>query len=179
MRRRSWVANCIALGLAAGFLEPLESTSIQLIQTAIGRLISLFPDRGFASSIASEYNRLTALEYEGIRDFLVLHYTATKRDDTPFWREMRHMQVPANLMYRRSLFERIGRTATMESETFQPASWLSIYAGNRIVPTRHEPVADTFDQNRLARHFEDVKGALGRIVPGMPTHIADLAKRCP
>ena len=179
MRRRSWVGNCIALGLAAGFLEPLESTSIHLIQTGIARLLSLFPDRDFDPAVAREYNRLTALEYEQIRDFIVLHYAASQRDDTPFWREVRSTPLPPDLSHRRALFAETGRTNVQDGETFQPASWLSIYAGNGIWPARHEPLADIYPQDQLERHFAKVRSMLANVVPTLPAHVAYLAKRCP
>ncbi len=167
-RTQAWVGNCLALGLAAGFLEPLESTSIHLVQTALGRLFALFPDRDSDPAISAEYNRLTALEYERVRDFLVLHYAASRREDTPFWRDCRAMSLPETLTYKRDLFVKTGRVAMMEEETFLPPSWLAIYAGLQVWPERYEPVVDIFAAGDKVGHFEAMRASIRKSVETLP-----------
>jgi tryptophan 7-halogenase len=173
-RTSAWVGNCLALGDAAGFLEPLESTGIHLVQTALGRLFALFPDRDFDPAISAEYNRLTALEYERVRDFLVLHYAASKRDDAPLWRHCRSVQPPETLAHKRDLFARAGRIVTLEEETFAPASWLAVYTGLGVRPERHEPVIDIFGSATVAASFEAMPGVIRKAVETLPAHAAYL-----
>jgi tryptophan halogenase len=169
-RSRAWVGNCLALGLAAGFLEPLESTSIHFIQTGLGRLFAHFPDRDLDPAISAEYNRLTALEYEHVRDFLVLHYSATRREDTPFWRACRSMIVPESLAYRQDVFQRTGRVITLEGETFLPPSWLALFAGHRIWPERYEPFPDLLPGAELESRFGAMKSMIRSAVETLPAH---------
>lgn len=169
-RRQAWIGNCVALGLAAGFLEPLESTSIHLVQTGLGRLFALFPDRDFDPAISAEYNRLTALEYERVRDFLILHYAASKREDAPFWCDCRAMSVPETLTYKRDLFARTGVIAMLEEETFLPASWLAIYAGLHVWPERYEPVVDLLSPGDVASRFEAMRAGIRKAVEMLPAH---------
>jgi tryptophan halogenase len=169
-RTQAWVGNCLALGLAAGFLEPLESTSIHLVQTALGRLFALFPDRDFDPAISSEYNRLTALEYERVRDFLILHYAASKREDAPFWRYCRAMPLPETLVYKRDLFARTGVIAMLEEETFLPASWLAIYAGLHVWPERYQPIADVLATGDVASRFAAMRVSIRKAVETLPAH---------
>jgi len=169
-RIQAWVGNCVALGLAAGFLEPLESTSIHLVQTGLGRLFALFPDRDFDPAIRAEYNRLTALEYERVRDFLILHYAASKREDTTFWRDCRTMQLPETLTYKRDLFERTGVIAMMEGETFLPASWLAIYAGLHVWPERYQPIVDLLVPGDVTGRLEAMRASIRKAVETLPAH---------
>jgi tryptophan halogenase len=167
-RTQAWVGNCLALGLAAGFLEPLESTSIHLVQTALGRLFALFPDRDLDPAISAEYNRLTALEYERVRDFLVLHYAASRREDSPFWRDCRVMPLPETLAYKRDLFVKTGRIAMMEEETFLPPSWLALYAGLGVWPERYEPIVDILAAGAGVGHFEAMRASIRKSVQTLP-----------
>jgi tryptophan halogenase len=170
-RRASvWVGNCLALGLAAGFLEPLESTSIHLVQTGLARLFALFPDRDCDPAISAEYNRLTALEYERVRDFLILHYAASRREDTPFWKHCGAMAVPETLGYKRELFSKTGRIATLEQETFLPSSWLAIYAGLHVWPVMYEPVVEILGGRDLEARFEGMRDSIRRSVETLPAH---------
>ena len=169
-RRDAWTANCLSLGLAAGFLEPLESTSIHLVQTGLARFFSHFPDRDGDPAITANYNRLTALEYERIRDFLILHYSGSQRDDAPFWQRCRAMSVPETLSYKQSLFERTGRMAVYEEETFLPPSWLAILAGHRIRPARHEPLLDLVATPDIDRRFGEMRLAIRAAAESLPPH---------
>jgi tryptophan halogenase len=169
-RMQAWVGNCLALGLAAGFLEPLESTSIHLVQTGLGRLFALFPDRDFDPAISAEYNRLTALEYERVRDFLILHYAASQREDAPFWRECRAMPLPETLTYKRDLFASTGVIAMMEEETFLPASWLAIYTGLNVWPERYEPIVDLLASGDVSSRFAAMRASIRKSVETLPAH---------
>ena len=169
-RASAWVGNCVALGLAAGFLEPLESTSIHFVQTGLARLFALFPDRDCDPAISAEYNRLTAFEYECVRDFIILHYAASQREDTAFWRHCRALVVPEMLDYTRELFSKTGRIATLEHETFLPASWLAIYAGLHVWPERYEPIIEILGGGDLGARFEGMRETMRRSVEALPAH---------
>jgi tryptophan halogenase len=169
-RKKAWVGNCLALGLAAGFLEPLESTSIHLVQTGLARLFALFPDRDFDPAISAEYNRLTAFEYERVRDFLILHYAASKREDTPFWRHCCTMPLPETLTYKRDMFTKTGRIVMMEEETFLPASWLAIYTGLHVWPERYEPVVEILAHADMVARLEAMREIIRRSVEALPAH---------
>lgn len=173
-RASAWVGNCLALGEAAGFLEPVASTGIHFVQTGLGRLFGLFPDRDFDPAISAEYNRLTALEHERARDFLVLHYAASRREDSPFWRRCRAAQPPQTLVYERDLFARTGRIAILEEETFAPASWLAVYTGLDVWPERPEPVIGMAGSAAVAASFEAMPGAIRKAVETLPPHAAYL-----
>ena len=131
-------------GLAGGFLEPLESTSIQLIETAIEKLRRLFPDKTFDPALADEFNRSSQLEFERLRDFLVFHYKATSREDSPLWRECRAMAVPDTLEHKMRLFRSRGFLVRYEWETFYDPSWLALYTGFDFLPEDYDPLADFF-----------------------------------
>jgi tryptophan 7-halogenase len=169
-RTKAWVGNCLALGPAAVFSEPLESTGLHLTQTGLGRLFSLFPDRDFDPAISAEYNRLTELEYEHVRDFLVLHYAASKRDDAPFWRDRRAVRLPDSLTYRRDLFARTGRIARLEEETFPPSSWLAIYTGLDVWPERPEPIIDLLGTAAVVTRFGAMRETIRKTVETLPPY---------
>jgi tryptophan 7-halogenase len=169
-RRRQWSRNVVAIGLASGFLEPLESTSIHLIQLAIGYLVELFPDRQFDPMNATEFNRIMALEYERIRDFIILHYHATERDDTPFWDYCRTMQVPDSLAYRMELFRERGVVAQYREGMFLDASWLAVFFGQGIHPRLYDPSADRVTPAALAAHLALIDEDYADAIDSMPTH---------
>ena len=177
-RRKAWSRNVVALGLASGFMEPLESTSIHLVQAGISKLLAMFPDRGFNPILEAEYNRLTALQTEQIRDFLILHYKANERIE-PFWSECRDMTIPDSLARRIELFRDAGRIFRHEDELFSEASWLAVLLGQNIMPARYDPVADTVD-------VESVRQTLLRMAPfirkageAMPPHADFITRNCP
>jgi tryptophan halogenase len=144
------------------------------VQTGLARLFALFPDRDGDPAIRAEYNRLTALEYERVRDFLILHYAASQRQDTPFWQYCGALDVPETLAYKVELYKKTGRIATLEHETFLPASWLAIYAGLHVWPERHEPVVDLLGGSDPAARFESMRGHIRRSVETLPAHAAFL-----
>src|SRR5581483_10459910 len=169
-RASAWVGNCVALGLAAGFLEPLESTSIHLVQTGLARLFALFPDRACDPAISAEYNRLTVIEYERVRDFLIFHYTASQRDDTAFWRQCRALPVPESLAHKIELFSKTSRISLLEHETFEPSSWLALFTGMHVWPDRYEPVIDFLRATSPDIRFENMRDSIRRAVETLPTH---------
>ncbi|MFV3130355.1 tryptophan halogenase family protein [Niveispirillum sp. KHB5.9] len=163
-RKRQWVGNCVSIGLAAGFLEPLESTSIHLIQLGIGRLLDLFPTSPVMDPLdAAEFNRLMALEYERVRDFIVLHYVATQRDDTPFWNHCRTMAIPDSLATKMELFKQRGVVTLYRDGMFLEPSWLAVYLGQNILPDQVDPraalVADADVDRVIAAEIESCRRA--------------------
>jgi tryptophan halogenase len=169
-RRKAWSHNCVALGLAAGFLEPLESTGIHLIQSGIARLLSLFPDRGCNEIEAGEYNRLTDLQLEHIRDFLILHYKLTQRDDAPFWRWCAAMEIPESLTRKIDLFRRCGRVIRYEDELFAEDSWIAVMLGQNLTPERYDPLVDTIAQDRTVTVLSRMRDLVRKTAEGLPRH---------
>ncbi|TAM61921.1 MAG: tryptophan 7-halogenase [Rhodanobacter sp.] len=177
MRRQSWSRNCVAIGLSAGFMEPLESTSIHLIQTAINRLLALFPDRDFDPVGAQEYNRLTHTEYERIRDFLILHYHAVQRDE-PLWRQTAAMSIPDTLQYKIEHFRRYGRLVAESMELFQNSNWLAVLVGQEVWPQRYHPLADMRSQVDAAGRLRGLRQVIDQAVQAMPTHRQYIDRHC-
>ena len=176
-RRRFWHRNCVAIGLAAGFLEPLESTSIHLIQTAITRLLALFPDRDFDAVTTAEFNRLTGLEYERIRDFLILHYHANQRDE-PMWRHMAHMELPDALAYKIAHFRGHGRLVAESLELFQNANWLAVMVGQEVWPERYDPLVDLRPQVDAASRLASLRRVIADVAEAMPTQREYIDHHC-
>ena len=174
-RRKFWNRNCVAIGLAAGFMEPLESTSIHLIQTAINRLLALFPDRGFHPLNEREFNRITAIEYERIRDFLILHYHANERTEA-FWTGCRTMDTPETLQYKIDHFKAQGRLVVEPMELFQNPSWLAVLAGQFGVPEAYDPLVDHRPQVEAQRWLGNLREVTAQAAEAMPGH-ADFIRR--
>jgi len=170
MRNKFWNKNVVALGLASGFLEPLESTSIYLAQSGITRLLSLFPTRDMSPLLVERYNRESAFEYERVRDFLILHYHATERDDTPFWNYCRTMPVPDSLREAMDLFRYDGRYFRNGEDFFALPSWVQVMLGQRIMPQAYHPMVDEMPEEKLVEHVEGIRTLLTRAVSTMPTH---------
>jgi tryptophan halogenase len=178
-RERSWVRNCVAVGLASGFLEPLESTSIYLIQAAITALLELFPEKRIADSDRDEFNRLIDLEYDRTRDFLILHYHATERDDSPFWDYVRTMEIPDTLAEKLELFRRRGRVVKYREGVFLEASWIAVYLGQRVFPDGHDLRADVPATDSLARGMESLRSEIVAAARRMPDHRGMISRYCP
>jgi len=176
---RSWVKNCVAIGLSGGFLEPLESTSIYLIQAAITALVELFPEKEIAPFDRDEFNRIVDLEYDRVRDFLILHYHATERSDTPFWDYVRTMEIPDSLSEKLDLFRRRGRVVKYREGAFLEPSWIAVYLGQRILPEGHDLRADLPRADSLASGMEELRTEIQKTVQAMPDHLQMIAQYCP
>jgi tryptophan halogenase len=173
-RRHSWVHNVVGVGLASGFLEPLESTSIYLAQMAITQLIELFPVAGITQADRASFNRLVDMEYDRIRDFLILHYHATTRDDSPFWDHVRTMQVPDTLAAKLELWRTTGRVAHYSEGLFLEQSWIAVYLGQGIVPHAWDARAALPTRDNLAQAMSTIAREVGLQVAGMLDHGAFL-----
>jgi len=178
-RRKTWNKNCVAVGLASGFMEPLESTSLHLIQSAVIRMVRLLPDAGFDQAGIDEFNRQTDFEYERIRDFIILHYKATERDDTPFWDYCRTMEVPATLQRKIDLFAANGRIFREDEELFAEESWIQVFLGQGIVPRGYDPLVDIKSDAQVAQYLGNIEAVIAKCVKVMPAHADFVAKTCP
>ena len=167
VRKKFWNKNCVALGLASGFLEPLESTSISLIQTGIQKFIQFCPDLTFDDKKIAEANRLNLIEYERIRDFIILHYKASQRTDTQFWRDVCAMDIPDSLANKLAAFKNDGTLLNYELETFQNASWISMYNGFNIVP---DNCLNIDSPEKLHQQLEKMRHAISAGVAYAPFH---------
>ncbi|MEP6938244.1 MAG: tryptophan halogenase family protein [Rudaea sp.] len=178
-RRETWRGNCVAIGLASGFLEPIESTSIHLIQRGVIRLLQMFPAAGINAADVVEYNRQTQSEIEHIRDFIVLHYHVTERSDTPFWRACREMAIPPSLQHRIDLFRDSGRVFRVPNELFAENSWIQVMLGQGILPGQHHPSADLMDDAELSRFLDDIRRQVEATVRQLLEHQTYVASYCP
>lgn len=174
-RKKSWSHNVIGVGLASGFLEPLESTSIYLAQMAITYLIELFPQAGrIDRRDRDEFNRLVDMEYDRVRDFLILHYHATERDDSDFWNHVRTMTIPDSLSDKMELWRRTGRIEKYSDGLFYDASWIAVYVGQGKLPERHDPRVTMADPVRVKGALDRLQQAIAAEVSAMPNHRAFL-----
>jgi len=176
--RRFWERNCVAVGLSSGFLEPLESTSIHLIHMAVARILDFFPDAGFDPADIAEYNALTTTEYERIRDFLILHYKLTRRDDSPFWNYCREMPVPDSLRRKMELFASQGRVIRHSDELFAEVSWIQVMVGQGLLPRGYHPFADQLPAGELRDYLANVAQVVSRCAQAMPPHADFIATHC-
>ncbi len=177
-RKKFWDKNCVAIGLSAGFLEPLESTSIHLIQSGISKLLQMFPDRHFRQSDIDRYNRVTTFEYERVRDFIILHYHATQRDDSEFWNYVRTMSVPDYLQDKMDLFRGYGRIFRENEELFNDTSWFAVMIGQNIRPRGYDPVADVLSDEETAVRLSDIRNAIANSADYMPLQSDYIAETC-
>lgn len=177
MRKKAWNRNVVSLGLSSGFIEPLESTSIHLVQNGIARLISHFPDRGFAQANVDAYNRPIAYEFERIRDFIVLHYTANQRDE-PFWKAMQEVELPPVLRDKIDLFKATGRIFREQEELFTEVGWLQVLIGQNVVPDTYHPLADVLTREELAGFLRDIETIVSAPALRLPIHADFIAQHC-
>lgn len=178
-RAKAWHKNCVALGLAGGFIEPLESTSIHLMMAAVTRLIEDFPFHGFDDALVGNFNHKSRQEFENIRDFIILHYHVTERDDSPFWRHCRTMDVPDSLKERLALWQENGRAHQLSHELFRVDSWSSVLLGQRMHPHGYHHVAELMPPQQLRDELAKMRHDIAGIVAEMPTHPAFLKSYCP
>lgn len=169
-REEFWHKNCVSLGLASGFLEPLESTSIHLIQSNVSRLIELFPTKAFDPSHAAEYNRQVGHEYDLIRDFLILHYKQTARDDSEFWRYCANMDVPESLSAKMELFADTGLLYKDPEDLFRESSWVQVMVGQGMKPKSYHVMANRISSDQLNGFLGDVKRIIAKAVAPLPGH---------
>jgi tryptophan halogenase len=169
-RTRIWEHNCLALGLAAGFVEPLESTAIHLIARGLDFFLRFFPDRDCEPTLIREYNRRMAADYEEVRDFIVLHYCTTQRNDTPFWRYCQRMAIPDSLRERIELFKGHGLLREGVDELFRSASWQSVFEGMGIRPQKYCPRVDNMDFKQIDSLLQNARQAIQTMVKTLPTH---------
>jgi tryptophan halogenase len=173
-----WEKNCVAIGLSSGFIEPLESTSIHLIQSGIFKLMGLFPDRGFAQAEIDQYNRFLVEEYERVRDFIVLHYWATERDDTEFWKCCRNMEIPDTLAQKIELWMGKGRLFRQQYDLFTEDSWIAVLLGQRKIPQSYDPLVDAFDLDEARRFLASTRDVIQKTAMAMPTHENFIMHHC-
>jgi tryptophan halogenase len=175
-RTLAWTRNVVAMGLAGGFLEPLESTSIHLVQSAIARLIEFFPDAGFHPADLAEYNRQSAFELERIRDFIILHYHLNRRTDSTFWRDCAAMPVPDSLRHKMDLYRAHGRLVRIDNELFAEAGWLQVFEGQGLHPERQHPLAALRSEAETEAYLAGVREVIGNCVQAMPAHAEFIAQ---
>ncbi|WP_417231954.1 tryptophan halogenase family protein [Brevundimonas sp.] len=177
-RARTWVGNCVAIGLSAGFLEPLESTTIYLIQAAITKLIELWPDRDLDRIVIDDFNRQMDLETERVRDFIILHYHATERTDSELWNHVRAMTLPDSLAAKVELFSARGVVQEYREGLFLHPSWVAVYLGQRVIPARYHPLVDNRDDAQLLAGLKRLRQAVGATVDRLPTQDEYIARYC-
>jgi tryptophan halogenase len=168
-RKKFWNKNCIAIGLAAGFMEPLESTSIHLIQQAIGQLVGLFPGAEFNQAEIDQFNEMTIRDYDLIRDFLILHYHVNDRPED-FWQMCQTMDIPESLQQRIALFKNRGRLYIEQENLFKPTSWLAVLYGQGLYPMAYDPVADRKDAKEVDKYLNDIQKSFAKATDAMPSH---------
>lgn len=177
-RRKQWHRNCIAVGLSGGFMEPLESTSIHLIQRAVLRLIRMLPQGEVSERDVAEFNDQQFTDMLQVRDFLILHYKATERRDSPFWRHCADMEIPDSLTQKIELFRETGRVFRKNEELFAENSWVQVMMGQGIVPRSYHPVANKLSDEELAALLGGLRDSVAKTVAQLPEHAAYVARYC-
>lgn len=178
-RNKFWHKNCLAVGLAGGFMEPLESTSLHLVQVAISKFFSFFPFQTPTQSDIDEYNAQMDFEFTRIRDFLILHYHVTEREDTPFWRYCKNMSIPDTLQEKIDQFKANGRINRFNNELFNDLSWFEVMYGQGLRPEGYNALADIFPDDELAKRLEGIQRVVRKSVDYMPSHAEFIANTCP
>lgn len=170
VRKKSWIKNCVSLGLSNGFLEPLESTSIHLVQVAIAKILAMFPRDGFSDRMIDRYNHEMFMEYDNVKDFLIAHYKVTERDETPFWKYVRNMDIPEELQSKLEYFRTRGEIMVRAGELFKETSWFAVLVGQGLMPEAYHPVADVISSDELRLRLSKIRSGITERVNGMPTH---------
>ena len=169
-RRKSWIKNVLALGLSSGFLEPLESTSIHLVQVGLTKFLDLFPHRDCDPTLISLYNEEMQFQYETIRDFIIAHYKVTEREDTEFWKYCKHMSIPDTLSAKLELFRARAEVKPRNGDLFSEVSWFAVLYGQGIVPQGYHPLADAMPEDELNLKLARIRAAIKERVEGLPSH---------
>jgi tryptophan 7-halogenase len=177
-RKKIWVRNCVAIGLSAGFLEPLESTSIHLVQSAATRLVKLFPDANTDQATIDEYNRQSDFEWERVRDFIILHYWANEREGE-FWEYCRNMELPPTLQRKIDLWKSNGRVFREDEELFSEESWVQVFLGQEVLPRSHDPMVLIKSDAQIEQFLGNIAATIDRCVSVMPDHATYVQKFCP
>lgn len=177
-RRRMWEKNCVAVGLSGGFLEPLESTSIYLIQAAIMKLIERFPDREFSDINRDDYNAQIGRAFDQVRDFIILHYKATSRDDSEFWRYCRDMTVPEELDYKMRTFRERGHVVYSRRELFIDTNWISVFLGQHVLPESTDLRVDCTPSDKISAQLARMHEMIKRAAATMPSHEETISRYC-
>jgi tryptophan halogenase len=178
-RKKVWAGNCIGLGLASGFLEPIESTSIHLIQRGIVRLLQTFPSHGIQQSDVDEFNAQADEDIRTIRDFIILHYKVTNRHDSPYWHDAATMAVPDSLQHRIDLFRDGGRVFRYANELFAENSWVQVMLGQGLTPERWHPSADLMGDDELRGFLDGIRSNVRRTASQLPPHQHYVERYCP
>jgi tryptophan 7-halogenase len=176
-RRKAWNKNCVALGLSSGFLEPLEATSIHLIQRGIAMLLKFFPDRNFEQPDIDRYNKVLEFEFGRVRDFLLMHYAHTERSGA-FWEHCRRIPLTDSLQEKIDLFRSHGRILREETELFPVQSWLSVMIGQNVVPRGYDPMSDSLDPQTVKAKLDNIRAMVKKSADAMSTHQDFIDKNC-
>jgi len=177
-RAQHWNRNCVGLGLAAGFLEPLESTSIHLIQRGVIRLLQLFPYNGIVDSDRTEFNRQMDTEFRFIRDFIIMHYHVNERTDSEFWRHCRAMDIPDSLKHRLDLFRDTGLVFETELDIFRENSWTQVMLGQGIEPQSYHPIVDMMEESELRQFMQIQRQKVDVVLSKLPSHQEFISRYC-
>jgi tryptophan halogenase len=177
-RKKFWHKNCVAIGLSSGFMEPLESTSIHLVQSAIARIMSVFPRKHISQVEIDIYNEQVGFEYERIRDFLILHYKVTNRSDSEFWNYCRGMSVPDSLAQKIAVFKENAHVHRFNSELFNEISWVEVMLGQGLYPKGYHPLVDAVPDAEFTRRMAHIKRVLDIAVDYLPAHAQYIAEHC-
>ncbi|ALS99896.1 tryptophan halogenase family protein [Lacimicrobium alkaliphilum] len=178
-RKLFWNKNCVALGLSSGFIEPLESTSIYLFMNGVIRLLRLFPFNGVTQPLIDEYNQQSISELEKIRDFIILHYHQTERDDSEFWRYCRNMTIPDSLAHRMELFREGAHAFQTGEELFRLESWTHVMLGQRLIPKSYQKIVSTLSEQQLTQHLQGIRRTINQVVARLPGHSDFIGRYCP
>ena len=178
-RRLAWNGNVVSLGLSSGFIEPLESTSIHLIQSGMSKLLALFPDKRFNPVERDEYNRQMQDVFEDVREFIIMHFKVTRRDDSDFWKYCRTMDVPESLATKLELWRAKGRVFRRGCELFDTPSWVAVLLGQGLVPEEQEPAANAMDTAYMSDAIDKMRLSYRRTAEQLPTHADFIARNCP
>jgi tryptophan 7-halogenase len=179
MRKKAWNKNVVAIGLSSGFLEPIESTSIHMIQGAVQALLDFFPDRGFTQRDIDTFNENSRFHYERIRDFIILHYKLNQRDDSTFWQACANMEIPATLREKMELYRTHGRIQRFNGELFTEVAWAQVFTGQNLHPESYHPLVDVQDEAAIHDYLESVAHVVRECVKVMPDHREYVKQYCP